>query len=245
MRIKGKIFVVGCGALTRGTLTGDAVSALERSQIIVGYKSYVDEIKKILPEKEYYQTGMKKEVERVTEAINFALGGKSVSLICSGDAGIYGMAGLLLELLDKNEIDIEYEIIPGLPALVICSAVLGAPLMNDFGVISFSNLLTNERLIEKRLRALLDGGLVVVIYNPVSKGRKELFDRLWDIILEERETNFGGYVKRGGKEGQEWGLGRVFDLPADKFDMNTLIIIGNEFTDIIKGRLITRRGYHL
>lgn len=245
MHCSGKIFVVGCGSLSKGTLTLDAIQALENSDSIIGYKSYIEEIKKIFPDKNYYQTGMKKEIERVEKTIELACEGKIVSLICSGDAGIYGMAGLLIEMLEKKEINIDFEIIPGVPALSICSAVLGAPLMNDFGVISFSNLLTDERLIEKRLKSLLDGGFVIVIYNPVSKGRKELFDKLWDIILEEREANLGGYVKKGGRIGQEWGVGRIFDLPVDKFDMNTLIIIGNEFTDIINGKLVTRRGYHI
>lgn len=245
MRCEGKIFVVGCGALSKGTLTLDALSTIENSEIIVGYKGYIDEIKKIFPHKNTYQTGMKKEIERVEKTIELACEGKIVTLISSGDAGIYGMAGLLIEMLDKKELQIEVEIIPGVPALSICSAILGAPLMNDFGVISFSNLLTDERLIEKRLRCLLEGGFVIVIYNPVSKSRKGLFNKLWDIILEEREANLGGYVKKGGRIGQEWGVGRVFDLPVDKFDMNTLIVIGNEFTDIINGKLVTRRGYQI
>lgn len=243
MRSKGKVFIVGCGALTKETMTCDGISAIEQSEIVIGYKSYIEEIKKIFSDKVFFHTAMKKELERVTKTIELALEGKTVSLICSGDAGIYGMAGLFLEVLEKKDIDIDFEIIPGLPALSICSALLGAPLMNDFGVISFSNLLTDEVIIEKRLRALLEGGFVIVIYNPVSKSRGELFEKYWDIILEERETYFGGYVKKGGREGEEWAIGRVFDLPIDKFDMSTLIVIGNEYTDIVKEKLVTRRGY--
>lgn len=245
MHSKGKVFIVGCGALTKGTLSFDALNALQSSDIIVGYKNYISEIKKILGDKDFFETGMKKEIERVEKAIDFAGEGKRVSLICSGDAGIYGMAGLFIELLEKKDISIEYEIIPGIPALSLCAAVLGAPLMNDFGVISFSNLLTDEKIIEKRLKGLLDAGFVIVIYNPVSKGRRELFNKLWGIILEERDTYLGGYVRLGGKENEESGIGRVFDLPVDRFDMNTLIIIGNEFTDIVNERLVTRRGYRI
>ncbi len=245
MHSKGKVFIVGCGALNKGTLSYDAQCALENSDIIAGYKGYISEIKELLPEKNYYHTAMKQEMERVEKVIEFALQGKTVSLICSGDAGIYGMAGLFIELVEKKDILINYEIIPGIPALAICASRLGAPLMNDFGVISFSNLLTEERLIEKRLRGLLDSGFVIVIYNPVSRGRREFFERLWDIILEERETYLGGYVKRGGKKNEEIGMGRIFDLPSDSFDMSTLVIVGNEFTDIIDGKLVTRRGYRV
>ncbi len=245
MYSKGKVFIVGCGALTKNSLTFEAYDALDKSDIIVGYKNYVNKIMEMFPQKIFFSTGMKQELERVEKVIEFASEGKTVSLICSGDAGIYGMAGLFIELIEKKEIGLNYEIIPGVPALAICAARLGAPLMNDFGVISFSNLLTQEKVIEKRLKGLIDSGLVIVIYNPVSKGRKELFERLWDIILEERETFFGGYVKKGGRKDEESGVGRVFDLPSDRFDMSTLIIVGNEYSDIIDGKLVTKRGYNI
>lgn len=245
MYSSGKLFVVGCGALTEKTLTKEAYFTLEKSEIIIGYKKYVDEIKKIFPNKNFYSSGMKQERERVVKALKLAKDGKTVSLISSGDAGIYGMAGLSYELANQLDMDIEIKVIPGLPALSICSASLGAPLMNDFAVISFSNLLTSEEIIFKRLELFLESGSVIVIYNPVSKERKELFDRLWSKILEKRKDMWGGYVKHGGKAKEEKGVGRIENLPKDRFDMNTLIVIGNEDTVLIGNRLVTKRGYDL
>jgi precorrin-3B C17-methyltransferase len=245
MRGAGKIFVVGCGALTAGSLTLDAFEVLKNSDVIVGYTAYVNQIMKILPEAEYVKTGMKHEVERIYIAAKLAKEGKKVSVICSGDSGIYAMAGLVFEVLEKEGLGINVQVIPGVPALAICAATLGAPLMNDFAVISFSNLLTPEDMIEKRLTAFLDAGVVIVIYNPVSNGRKALFGRLWAIIKKKRNSCFGGYVKSGGKPEEKFGIHRIRNMPVEVFDMHTLIIIGNEFTDKIKNQLVTKRGYQL
>ncbi len=200
MHSKGKLYVVGLGALTKETITFEALETLNRSDYIVGYTTYVNQIEKILPHLNYIKTGMKKEVERIYKAIELAEAGNTVSVICSGDAGIYAMAGLVFEILDKEGKNLDIKVIPGVPALAICAAVLGAPLMNDFGVISFSNLLTPEEVIERRLQAFLDADLVIVIYNPVSKGRKELFDRLWQKIIKKRADFWSGYVKNGGRQ---------------------------------------------
>lgn len=245
MHSTGKIFVVGCGSLTHGTLTNDAYQSLEKSDVIVGYKKYVDEIKKIFPYKKYYSSGMKQEQERVLQALKLAKDGKTVSIISSGDSGIYGMAGLTFQLASELNFNIDITVIPGIPALAICASALGAPLMNDFAVISFSNLLTKEDTIIKRLNSFLDSGSVVVIYNPVSKERKELFNRLWSIVIEKRKGMWSGYVKHGGKSKEEKGVAKVENLPIERFDMNTLIIIGNEDTVIINNRLVTKRGYNL
>lgn len=245
MYSSGKLFVVGCGALTEETLTKEAYLTLEKSDIIVGYKKYIDELKKIFPNKNFYSSGMKQERDRVEKALKLARDGKTVSLISSGDAGIYGMAGLSYELANQSGIDIEIKIIPGLPALSICSASLGAPLMNDFAVISFSNLLTKEETIFRRLELFLESGAVIVIYNPVSKERKELFEKLWSVILGKRSGMWGGYVRHGGKVKEEKGVGKIENLPKDRFDMNTLIIVGNEDTILLGNRLVTKRGYLL
>lgn len=241
----GKLYVVGCGAFTEETLTREAYDALEKSDIIVGYKKYIDELRRIFPMKNFYSSYMKQEKERVLKALRFAKDGKTVSLVSSGDSGIYGMAGLSYELANQEGIDVEIKVIPGLPALSICAAALGAPLMNDFAVISFSNLLTDEEVIFKRLNLFLESGAVIVIYNPVSKERRGLFEKLWTNVLEKRRGMWGGYVKHGGKVKEEKGVGRVEDLPKDRFDMNTLIIIGNEDTILIGNRLVTKRGYSL
>ncbi len=244
MHSKGKLYVVGLGALTKETITFEALETLNRSDYIVGYTTYVNQIEKILPHLNYIKTGMKKEVERIYKAIELAEAGNTVSVICSGDAGIYAMAGLVFEILDKEGKNLDIKVIPGVPALAICAAVLGAPLMNDFGVISFSNLLTPEEVIERRLQAFLDADLVIVIYNPVSKGRKELFDRLWQKIIKKRADFWSGYVKNGGRQ-NEHIIEKTKDLPIENVDMNTLIIVGNSMTDRIKNRLVTRRGYSL
>ncbi|MCX7771162.1 MAG: precorrin-3B C(17)-methyltransferase [Proteobacteria bacterium] len=246
MHSAGKLFVVGCGAFTEDTLTIRAYQTLEKSDIIVGYKKYVEELKKIFPNKNFYSSPMKQEKERVKRALRLAKEGRKVSLISSGDAGIYGMAGLSYELANQlNLLDVNIEVIPGLPALSICSASLGAPLMNDFAVISFSNLLTNEEVIFQRLDFFLQSGSVIVIYNPVSKERRELFEKLWTKILEKRRGMWGGYVKHGGKIKEEKGVARLEDLPKDRFDMNTLIIVGNADTVLLGNYLITKRGYNI
>lgn len=244
MHSKGKIFVVGLGAITKGSLTFDAFDVLTHSDYIVGYTSYVNQLQAIMPDLKYIKTGMKKEVERIYKAIELAKSGNTVSVICSGDAGIYAMAGLLFEILEKEQLSIEVEVIPGIPALAICSAVLGAPLMNDFAVISFSNLLTPEEVIVKRLKAFLDADVVIVIYNPVSKGRRELFNSLWNIILENRADFYAGYVKNGGRD-NEYFIGKVAEMPVANIDMNSLIVIGNTATKIVSGRLVTTRGYRI
>ncbi|GAB4434837.1 MAG: precorrin-3B C(17)-methyltransferase [bacterium] len=244
MHSKGKIFVVGLGALTKESITYQAMEVLENSDFVVGYTTYVNRIEKILPHLRYIKTGMKKEVERIQKAVQLARDGYQVSVICSGDAGIYAMAGLVFEVLEKQCLELPVEVIPGVPALAICAAVLGAPLMNDFSVISFSNLLTPEDVIQKRLNAFLDADVVLVIYNPISKGRKALFERLWSEVVKKRSECWSGYVKNGGRENQHL-ITRVCNLPLEEIDMNTLIIVGNSFTDNINGRLVTRRGYKL
>lgn len=241
----GKIFVVGCGAMNEGSLTMNAYKALESSDIIVGYKKYVEEIKKFFPHKHFFVSAMKEEVERVKKALIFARSGKNVSIVSSGDAGIYGMAGITYEMAKEMGLKIDITVVPGVPALAICAAALGAPLMNDFAVISFSNLLTKEDIIEKRLQFFLESDVVIVIYNPVSKGRKELFYRLWNKIVEKRKNFWAGYVKHGGKTKEEKAVGKVENLPIEKFDMSTLIIVGNKDTVLIDDRLVTRRGYEI
>lgn len=244
MHCKGKIFVVGLGALTKELLTFQGMEILKGSDFVVGYTTYINSIEKVLPGLKYIKTGMKKEVDRVLKAVELACDGHIVSVVCSGDAGIYAMAGLVFEILERKSLEMEVEVVPGVPALAICASVLGAPLMNDFAVISFSNLLTSENIIFKRLIAFLDADVVLVIYNPVSKGRKELFDKLWAEIVKRRSNLWAGYVKNGGRKNQ-YVISKVFELPLEEIDMNTLIVVGNSFTDNIKGRLVTRRGYKL
>jgi len=246
MHSKGKLYIVGCGAFTLETLTYGAYEVLKNSDIIVGYKKYIDELKKIFPSKHFYSTGMKQEKERVKKAINFAKEGKIVSIVSSGDSGIYGMAGLTFELSKESNTEIDIKVIPGLPALSICSSLLGAPLMNDFAVISFSNLLTKEEFIIKRLETFLESGAVIVIYNPTSKGRTDFFKKLWGMVCEKRKECWAGYVKHGGKQSlEEKGIAKVENLPCERFDMNTLIIVGNEDTTVIDNFLVTKRGYHI
>jgi len=246
MHSNGKLYIVGCGSFTMETLTYGAYEALSNSNIIVGYKKYIDELKKIFPSKHFYSTGMKQEKERVKKAIDFAKEGKIVSIVSSGDSGIYGMAGLTFELAKDSNTQIDIKVIPGLPALAICASLLGAPLMNDFAVISFSNLLTKEDVIIKRLEAFLESGAVIVIYNPTSKGRNDFFNKLWNIICQKRKGCWAGYVKHGGKHLlEEKGIAKVENLPCERFDMNTLIIVGNEDTTVIDKFLVTKRGYHI
>lgn len=245
MRGTGSLIIVGCGALTRGTLTGDAAAALERADVIVGYTGYTRPLAALFPDKKFLSTAMKKETDRVREAIGLAAGGATVCLVCSGDAGIYGMAGLAYELLEREPAAIDVTVLPGVPALALCAASLGAPLMNDFAVISFSDLLTPQDTIIRRLDAFLASGAVVVIYNPVSVQRRPLFERLWARIAAARGDCWGGFVKSGAKTGEERGIHRIGTMPLDRIDMHTLLVVGNEHTAVIGDRLVTRRGYKI
>lgn len=238
-----KLYVVGFGAGNSDGMTIAAERAILLSDIIVGYTAYVELIKEIFPEKDYISTGMTMERDRVVLAFDEAKRGKTVSLICSGDSGVYGMAGLVYEVSEKYP-QIEIEIVAGVTAALSGAAVLGSPLTNDFTVISLSDLLTPWEKIEKRLECAAMGDFAVALYNPSSKKRSDHLSKACDIMLKYKDENtVCGYVKNIGRKGQESRLITLSELKNTSVDMFTTVFIGCSETKIIGGKMVTPRGY--
>ncbi|RNC69207.1 MAG: cobyric acid synthase [Desulfuromonadales bacterium] len=240
-----RLYVVGIGPGDLDHMTFQANEALDAADAVVGYKTYLEFIEPLIAGKEIISSGMMKEVERCREALALAASGKTVALVSSGDAGIYGMAGLALELAAEMEQPPEIVIIPGVSAVQAAAAVLGAPLMHDFAVISLSDLLTPWDLIERRLVAASTADFVVAIYNPRSKGRVRQIEEARDILLAARTAETPvGIVRNALRDGQErvvTTLGGMLDHPIDMF---SLVIVGNSSTFVDReGRMVTPRGY--
>ena len=198
------IYVIGIGPGSRNLMTEEAIAAIEDAEVIVGYKTYINLITEFIGDKEVVQNGMRKEIERCREAIEIAKTGKKVAVISSGDAGIYGMAGLILELLTKEETDIKVKVVPGVTASIGAAAVLGAPIMHDFCHISLSDLLTPWEVIEKRLRLAAEADFVICLYNPRSKGRSEHLAKAFEIMGEFKDKSTPvGIVKDVGRADEE------------------------------------------
>ncbi|MBR1853435.1 MAG: precorrin-3B C(17)-methyltransferase [Lachnospiraceae bacterium] len=242
------IYIVGMGPGAEEQMTGQAIRALEESDVIVGYPVYLDLLGDRFQGKEFLSTPMRQEVERCRMCFEEALKGKTVSLICSGDAGIYGLASLMYEL--KAEYPAceacELQVIPGITAANSGAAVLGAPIGHDFCVISLSDLLTPWEVIEKRLRAAAEGDFVIVIYNPSSKKRADYLKRACDILLEVMSPEICcGYVENIGREGTAYKVCSLGELRECQVNMFTTVFIGNSNSRILEGKLITGRGYRL
>ena len=243
---KGSVTVVGIGPGGLSHLTGMAVEALTRADCIVGYTRYVKLIEPLVQGKELFTTGMTHEVERCERAIEMAREGRSVAVVSSGDAGIYGMAGLILQL--GKDSGVKIEVVPGVPAFVAAASILGAPLMHDFASISLSDLLTEWATIEQRLEAAAKADFVIALYNPKSTKRVEGLGRAVEIIARHRDAATPvGVVRNATREGEDVLLTTIGDLPAcyGSIDMLTIIIIGNSATFSFDGRMITPRGYSI
>lgn len=239
-----KLTVIGLGPGAGLDLTLRAREAIESSDLIVGYTTYIALIRDAFPHKEMVSTGMKKEVDRCRMAVEAAVSGKTTAVVCSGDSGIYGMAGLIYEVAqDYPPIDIE--VVPGITAACGGAAVLGAPLTHDFAVISLSDLLTPWEKIERRLRAAAEADFVICLYNPRSRSRADMLRRACDILLSVKEGGTHcGYVKHIGREGQTSAVLSLSQLrDCEDVDMFTTVFIGNEQTKLLNGKLVTPRGY--
>ena len=196
------LYVVGIGPGSEGGMTLEARAALERAEILCGYGVYLDLVAPLFPEKERFSTPMRGELERCRRALALAQEGRCVALVCSGDAGVYGMASLILELLPAYP-GAEVEIVPGVTAALSGAALLGAPLGHDFCVISLSDLLTPWELIEKRLRAAGGGDFALALYNPASRRRRDYLRRASEILLSYRGDDTPcGIVQNIGRAGQ-------------------------------------------
>lgn len=238
-----KIYVVGLGPGRADMMTYEARKALEASDIIIGYHVYIDLIREDFKEKEFLSTPMTQEIQRCELAFEKAREGYTVSMICSGDAGVYGMASPMIEIGEKYE-DVDLEIISGISAVLSGAALLGAPLTHDFAVISLSDLLTDWNVILNRLEATAKTDFVICIYNPSSKKRHEKYleaiRRLLAILPNDRPC---GVVKHIGREGQEVQLVSLEELLHVDVDMFTTIFIGKSDTKISGRFLMTPRGY--
>ena len=238
------IYVIGIGPGCRDLMTQEAISAMEDAEVIVGYKTYIKLVEDFIKDKEVVQNGMRKEVDRCQDAIDIAKTGKKVAVISSGDAGIYGMAGLILELITKQELDIPVKVVPGVTASIGAAAVLGAPIMHDFCHISLSDLLTPWEVIEKRLRLAAEADFVICLYNPRSKGRSEHLANAIKIMGEFKDGSTPvGIVKDVGREDQEKFICTFDTMDFERVDMTTMVIIGNKSTYIHDDLMITPRGY--
>ena len=244
-RVKNLLYVVGIGPGNFEQMTVEAQKALEQSDVIVGYTVYVDLLREHFPDKQFLTTPMRQEVERCRMAFEEAGQGKTVAMVCSGDAGVYGMSGLILELQQEYP-ECEVEVVSGVTAALAGGAVLGAPLMHDFAVISLSDLLTPWEKIETRLRCAAEADFSICIYNPSSKKRADYLKRACDIILgQTKEERVCGIVSNIGREGQRARVLMLSELRDTRVDMFTTVFIGNSQTKRIGERMVTPRGYRI
>ena len=241
-----KIYIVGIGPGSPEDITPAAVSALGASDVVVGYKYYFQFIRPYLkPAAECIDTGMKRERERAALAFAQAATGRTVSIISSGDAGIYGMAPLMFEMRRDEGLDVDLEVVPGISAFQKAAALLGAPMGHDFCVVSLSDLMTPWAVIERRIRAAAQADFVTAVYNPRSNERYWQLDRLRELFLEERSALTPvGYVRQAGRPEQQVVTTTLADLNPEAIDMFTVVIIGNSQTYLSDNRMITPRGYY-
>ena len=238
-----RIYVTGLGPGAADQMTIRAKKVLEKCPVIIGYTVYIDLIREEFPDKIFLSTPMRKEADRCRMAFAEAQKGQDVAMVCSGDAGIYGMAGLICEI-GKDYPDVGIEIVPGITAASGGAAVLGAPLMHDFAVISLSDLLTPWEKIEKRIRAAAEADFVICIYNPSSKKRADYLKKACGMILEYRKPEtVCGIVRNIGRDGESYEILPLERLQDTQADMFTTVFIGNSNTMELNGRMVTPRGY--
>ncbi len=237
--------VVGLGPGAADLMAPRAKHAIESSEIVVGYRTYLDLVKDTIPATaEVISSSMMQEIDRCRKALTLAEQGKKVALVCGGDPGIYALAGLVFELAKATDSAAEIEVIPGIAAVNGCAAILGAPLMHDFAAISLSDLMTPWKVIEKRIEAAAAADFVLAIYNPKSKKRVTQIVRAREILLQHRkgETPIG-IVQGGSRENEVVCLSTIENMLNEDIGMQTTVIVGNSQTFVWKGKLITPRGY--
>lgn len=229
-------------------MTPQARNMILAADRVVGYLTYLDLITELVEGKVTVGTGMMQEIDRCQQAVDLAAEGYNVVVVSSGDPGVYGMAGLVIELANKVSEDKrpQVQIVPGISAVNAAASVLGAPLMHDFAVISLSDLLTPWGLIKKRVSLSAEGDMVIALYNPRSKKRVTHLDEVRELVLVHRDPSTPvGIVRKAGRAGQEVVISDLESFTRETIDMQTLVIIGNSQTYVKAGRMITPRGYHL
>lgn len=239
-----KLFVVGLGPGDARYLTEQARKALEMSDLICGYSVYIDLVRPLYPEKEFFTTPMKQEIDRCRHALASAQQGVTTAMVCSGDAGVYGMASPVLELAGEYP-GVDVEVVPGITAALSGAAVLGAPLAHDFCVISLSDLLTPWSLIETRLECAAKGDFALCLYNPGSRKRADYLQKAVRILLQSGKDPATpcGYVRNIGREGQQAQTLTLAELENAEMDMFTTVFIGSSTTRVLGEYLVTPRGY--
>lgn len=241
-----KLYVVGFGPGGYEHMTVRAVEAIKSAQLVTGYTTYVEMLKEIFPDKTYLSTPMKKEVDRCRLAVEKAMEGIEVAMVSSGDSGIYGMAGIVLQVAEEMQADIDIEVIPGVTAASAAAAVLGAPLMHDTALISLSDLMTPLDLIMKRVDCAGQSDFVICLYNPKSKKRTEYVGMAADILLKYRSADTPvGIVRHAGRSQETSCLTTLGELKSADIDMFSIVVIGNSQTYVKHGKMITPRGYRL
>lgn len=241
-----RIDVVGFGPGGYEYMTIQAIAAMKAADIIVGYTTYIDLLRGIFPDKNFLDTPMTREVERCRIALEEAMKGQQVALVSSGDSGIYGMAGIMLQVVQASGADIPVRIIPGVTAASAGASMLGAPLMNDFAVISLSDLMVPLEQIMLRVKCAAEGDFVICLYNPKSRKRKDYLEKAADIVMSFRDSETPvGIVRRAGRENSTYELTTLRELKNAEVDMFTIVIIGNSMTYVRDGKMITPRGYVL
>ena len=240
-----KVTVVGIGPGEYEQMTVKAAEALKACDVIIGYTVYVNLVKEHFGDKKLLTTPMRREAERCEMAFTEAMQKQSVAMICSGDSGVYGMAGLIYEIGERYP-EVEVEVIPGVTAAQSGGAVLGAPLTHDFAVISLSDLLTPWEKIEKRLLCAAEGDFVVALYNPSSMKRKDYLQKACDLMLKYRDgSTVCGIVQNIGREGESSQVMTLTQLRDTQVDMFTTVFIGNSCTKVLNGKMVTPRGYKI
>lgn len=238
------LYIIGIGPGGKDRMTLEAVQKIKNSDVIVGYKPYIEYVSEFLTDQETFSTGMTGEIERCKKAIEFAKGGKNVSIISTGDAGLYGMAGPVIELL-KNS-DVEFEVVPGVSAVFSAAADLGAPLMMDTAIISLSDLLVSYEKIKKRVELAAEADFVISLYNPRSKGRPDYLNEAIQIIKKYRKgTTPVGIVRNSGRDDFKKEISTLDTIDCESVDMKTIVIVGNSTSYIHGDTIITKRGYDI
>ncbi len=239
------LYVVGLGPGGSRWMTWEARAALEQAEVLCGYTVYLDLIRGEFPDKEYFSTPMTQEIERCRAALERARSGRTTALVCSGDAGVYGMAGPVLELAPQFP-EVEIQVVPGVTAALAGAAVLGAPLMHDFTVLSLSDLLTPWEVIRRRLELAAQGDFVLCLYNPSSRRRRDHLRMACDIVLVHRgPETVCGWVRNAGRAQEEHQVLTLGELQEAQVDMFTTVFIGSAATRRIGDRMVTPRGYEL
>ena len=238
-----QIYIIGMGPGKYEQMTVEAIRKIEESDVVIGYTVYTDLIKEIWPDKECLSTPMTKEYERCVIAFEEAMKGKTVAFVCSGDAGVYGLTGLMLGISPKYK-EVRVSTVAGVTAALSGAAIIGAPLIHDFAIISLSDLLTPWEKIEKRLECAAIGDFCICLYNPGSKKRVDYLQKACEILLKHKDKNTPcAIAKNIGREGEEYSIYSLLELRDVKVGMFETVFIGNSMTKVIEGKLVTPRGY--